>query len=105
MKIDNTATQLIKNDSRSATELRNKAQNATTENLTSKPEPKSYSGDVVQLSSNSRMAARSLELANGAPDVRQDKIDDIKSRLSSGTYSVSGQAVAESMMRKSITEV
>ena len=105
MKIDNTVTQLLKNDSRTTAELGSRAQTAAAENLTRKPDQKSYSGDVVQLSSNSRLASRSLELAKGAPDVRQDKIDDIKTRLSSGTYSVSGQAVAESMIRKSITEV
>lgn len=62
-------------------------------------------GDVVQLSDRSRLIARSQELAAGAPGVREDKVNDIRARLAAGTYSVSGQTVAEAMIRKSITEV
>ncbi|MDR2724530.1 MAG: flagellar biosynthesis anti-sigma factor FlgM [Candidatus Adiutrix sp.] len=72
------------------------------------PEPESKpetGGDVVQLSERARLAARATELAQGAPDVRQDKVDDLKARLSAGTYNVSGQVVAEAMLRKSVTEV
>ena len=61
--------------------------------------------DVVRLSDRSRLIARATELAANAPDVRLDKVNDLKSRISAGTYNVSGQVVADSMLRKSITEV
>jgi len=63
------------------------------------------SGDVVHLSDRARLAARATELAQSAPEVRQDKIAALKADLSAGTYNVSGRAVAESIIRKSITEV
>jgi negative regulator of flagellin synthesis FlgM len=74
------------------------------------PEPEAKpekGGDVVQLSDRARLAlaARATELAQAAPEVRQDKVDDLKARLSAGTYNVSGQVVAEAILRKSITEV
>ena len=62
-------------------------------------------GDVVRLSERARLAARATELAHAAPDVRQDKVDSLKSRLSAGAYDVSGRVVAEALLRKSITEV
>jgi flagellar biosynthesis anti-sigma factor FlgM len=61
--------------------------------------------DVVRLSDRSRMIAKATELATNAPDIRAAKVDDLKARIGAGTYSVSGQMVADSMLRKSITEV
>ena len=62
-------------------------------------------GDVVQLSDRSRLIAKAQELAAGAPEIRADKVADISARLAAGTYNISGKAVAEAMIRKSITEV
>ena len=72
------------------------------------PEPEAKpekSGDVVQLSDRARLAARATELAQAAPEVRQDKVDGLRASLGAGTYNVSGQAVAEALIRKSITEI
>jgi negative regulator of flagellin synthesis FlgM len=65
----------------------------------------SVKGDVVQLSDRSRLIARAQELAGSAPEVREAKINDLRDRIQAGTYNVNGQTVAESMLRKSITEV
>lgn len=65
----------------------------------------SSQGDVVSLSERSRLIARAQELASGAPEVRQEKINELKASINAGTYNVSGQTVAEAMLRKSITEV
>ena len=73
------------------------------------PEPEAKQaekgGDVVQLSDRARLAARATELAQAAPEIRQDKVDSLKARISAGTYNVSGQVVAEALIRKSLTEV
>ncbi len=61
--------------------------------------------DVVRLSDRSRLIAKATELAANAPDIRADKVNDLKARIGAGTYSVSGQMVADSLIRKSITEV
>ena len=73
------------------------------------PEPEAKrgetGGDVVQLSDRARLAARATELAQAAPEIRQDKVDSLKARIGAGTYNVSGQVVAEALIRKSLTEV
>lgn len=61
--------------------------------------------DVVRLSDRSRLIAKATELAANAPDVREAKVSDLRARIGAGTYSVTGQMVADSMLRKSITEV
>jgi len=67
--------------------------------------PQEKGGDVVQLSDRARLVARATELAQAAPEIRQDKVASLKADLSAGTYNVSGRAVAEALLRKSITEV
>jgi flagellar biosynthesis anti-sigma factor FlgM len=62
-------------------------------------------GDVVQLSDRSRLIARAQELAGAAPEVREAKVNDLRERIQAGTYNVTGRTVAESMLKKSITEV
>lgn len=37
---------------------------------------------------------------NEIPDVREDKVQEIKNALASGTYNVSSQEIAESMVSK-----
>ncbi|MDR2947487.1 MAG: flagellar biosynthesis anti-sigma factor FlgM [Candidatus Adiutrix sp.] len=61
--------------------------------------------DVVQLSSRSKMIARSQELAAQAPEIREGRVNELRERIQAGTYNVSGRVVAESMLKKSITEV
>lgn len=62
-------------------------------------------GDVVRLSDRARLIASAQELAGQAPEVREDRVNDLRERINAGTYSVSGKVVAESMLKKSITEV
>ena len=72
------------------------------------PEPEvrpEETGDVVELSERARLAARATELAQAAPEVRQDKVAEIRASLGAGTYNPSARVVAEALIRKSITEV
>lgn len=102
MKIENNLNPLLKNDVINNADLRNKISSATPEAMAS---PTDNPNDVVQLSDQSRRIARSQELAYGAPEVREDKVQGIKSQLAAGTYNVSGQAVADALLRRSLTEV
>ena len=60
--------------------------------------------DKVQISDRSREIARVRELVNAAPEVRSDKVAEMKEKLASGTYSVNGEQVAEAMMKSVIDE-
>jgi len=101
MKID-SLNPFVNKDTQAADSRREKP--AAEAHPASKAE-ESGAGDVVQLSSRSRLIARAQELASQAPEVREDRVNDLRNRINAGTYNVSGQVVADSMLKKSITEV
>ncbi len=100
MKI-NMNTPYINKETKAAGDPREKAAQPAPEAV----KAEENKNDVVRLSDRSRLIAKATELAAAAPDIRADKVDDLKARISAGTYNVSGQVVADSMLRKSITEV
>ncbi|MFH1092194.1 MAG: flagellar biosynthesis anti-sigma factor FlgM [Pseudomonadota bacterium] len=60
--------------------------------------------DKVQLSERSREIARAQEFAAMAPEVRSDKVAEIKAKLSSGTYDVKASQVADKLLKSVISE-
>lgn len=104
MKIDPLNTPFLNNENKAA-EARGKAAPAQVADEEKARAEESAKGDVVRLSDRSRLTARAQELASNAPEIRREKIADIKSRIEAGTYDVSGRTVAEAILRKSITEL
>lgn len=72
--------------------------NASTRKTTQKSKTSTGTMDQVSFSS----VAKDLQTAKAAvantPDVRADKIADIKARLEAGTYQVSGEAFADKIL-------
>ena len=60
--------------------------------------PGSKKKDEVILSSRAQEVRRLTELAKGIPAVRQEKVEAIKKQIESGTYEVSSQTVAKSII-------
>ncbi len=56
-------------------------------------------GDRVSLSASARLHTLAHAEAGKAPDIRQEKVDDIKARVASGEYSVDSKKVAEKLLR------
>lgn len=54
--------------------------------------------DEISLSSIGKDMQVAKNALVGTPDVREDKISDIKSRMSNGTYKVSNEDFAEKLM-------
>jgi len=104
MKIDSFKNPFLNTDTQSAAEARNKEKSGAVRPEAA-PAEETAKGDTVQLSDRSRLIARAQELAAGAPEVREARVNDLRDRINAGTYNVSGQTVAEAMLRKSITEV
>lgn len=52
----------------------------------------------VELSSRSREMHQALEIANAAPDVRADKVNEAKQRIAQGTYTVNAEVVARGIL-------
>jgi negative regulator of flagellin synthesis FlgM len=57
------------------------------------------SGDSqTTISSKGRDAAKAMAAANSAPDVREEKIAELKRRIAAGKYQVDPKAVADKMV-------
>jgi len=59
------------------------------------------STDSVTLSDDARSMAAARSAVQSAPDVRQQKVSDIKQQISDGTYQVSARALARKMLDSS----
>src|SRR5262245_18592924 len=76
---------------RSSSEIQSKAD----------PERVRSSSDTVESSDRSRELARACQAAEDAPDVRADKVADIKKRIEDGTYSVAPHLLAQKLLERS----
>jgi negative regulator of flagellin synthesis FlgM len=65
------------------------------------PERVRSSSDTVEISDRSRELARARQAVEEAPDVRADKVAEIKKRIEDGTYSVSPQLLAQKLLEGS----
>lgn len=54
--------------------------------------------DKVEISEFGKVYQTAKNAVNDAPDVREDKIKDIKSRIENGTYDVSPERFAEKIL-------
>ncbi len=54
--------------------------------------------DSVKFSSEAEKVKLINDAVKNTPDIRQDKVDDIKSRIKDGTYNVSADKLAQKLM-------
>ncbi len=57
--------------------------------------------DSVSLSDNARSMSTARTAVHNAPDVREQKVANIKQQLTDGTYQVSAQALAKKLLTSS----
>lgn len=55
-------------------------------------------GDTVNLSGNAERVARISEALQSIPDIRMERVEEIKKQVAAGEYNVSARAVAEKML-------
>jgi negative regulator of flagellin synthesis FlgM len=55
-------------------------------------------GDKVALSPQARQIQEARVIIDSLPDVRQDKIDELKSRIANNTYEIDAKKIAEKMI-------
>lgn len=72
-----------------------------------KVEEKNQSGQdtIVNLSTASKEAQTAREVIASEPDVREDKVAELKKRIESGNYTVDNKAVADKMVDSFIDEI
>ena len=59
------------------------------------------SSDSVEISDRSRELAKARQAVDAAPDVRADKVAEIKKRIEDGTYSVAPHLLAQKLLERS----
>jgi negative regulator of flagellin synthesis FlgM len=62
-------------------------------------------GDKVNISDRSKLIAKAQELVGLAPDIRSEKVADLTARIAAGTYKVSAEKVADSIIKKSFNGI
>ncbi len=59
---------------------------------------KSVSKDALSISSEAQDFQTALKAAKSAPDVRQDRIEEIKNQFKSGSYQVNLSSIADKIL-------
>lgn len=57
------------------------------------------SGDRVSLSPQARELIEARRALEAIPDVREDKVAEIRERIAAGTYRIDAEAIADKMIR------
>ena len=67
------------------------------------PEPQP-AGDRVSISFRARELAAARRALEIIPDVRPDKVADLKARIEAGTYRIDSEAIADKMIRDALPD-
>ncbi|HZK43213.1 MAG TPA: flagellar biosynthesis anti-sigma factor FlgM [Syntrophomonadaceae bacterium] len=60
--------------------------------------------DDLSISSESIIKQKVMQSLKNSDDIRLDKVEDIKERVSAGTYTISDDEVAEKMIERAIVD-
>lgn len=66
---------------------------------------KAHSGDRVEFSARSREMQKIYEVLQSAPDVRSEKVSEIRKRIEEGQYRVDSDALAEKIIKESLLDL
>jgi negative regulator of flagellin synthesis FlgM len=68
------------------------------------PGPASAS-DAVSMSSMGQEIGKAMQALAGIPDIRADRVAELKAQIESGSYNVSGRDIAESVLRRAADQL
>ena len=60
---------------------------------------------IVNLSTTSKETQIAKKIVDSAPDIREDKVAELKSQIESGNYTVDNKAVADKMVDSFMDEI
>lgn len=61
-------------------------------------------GEQIDLSAKAKGIQKTLETVQTSPDIRSEKVAEIKNQIANNTYQVDSQALAEKILQEIITE-
>ena len=68
------------------------------------PRGRSPAAERVSLSERARQVQRLRKLLEGIPEVRMERVEELRERLAQGTYRVDGRRVARRLLSESLFE-
>lgn len=92
-----SSAQVIQQYQRSDNSAANSDKQVT--NAAAKPEEK------VDLSTKAKDIQQARNALNSTPDVREEKVQEIKAQVDKGTYNVNAGKIAEKMVNESIVDI
>lgn len=61
-----------------------------------------HSTDAVVLSPEAKQIQKAKELIDSLPDIREEKVAEIRARIESGEYQIDGEKIASKMVEESL---
>lgn len=69
------------------------------------PQPEVNPEEKVSISRESRDAGMMREIINNLPDVREEKVQELKAQIDNGTYKVKSEDIAKKMISESLIDI
>ncbi len=79
--------------------------NEKVDSNTKKTSVETQLNEDVQFSDRAKNIKQVQQILKTTPDIRQEKIDQIKSDLDKGTYSVEGKKIADKMLKEALIDL
>ncbi len=76
--------------------------NKKVDSFSSKGSSDVISKDEVVLSPEAKQIQKAKELIDSLPDIREEKVEEIRSRIEEGTYEIDGEKIALKMIEESL---
>jgi negative regulator of flagellin synthesis FlgM len=105
MKVNPATTQAVQNKDVAGTSSAKRSEKAGSTSASSKASAKSAetSSAKTEISAKAREFSKAKEAASGAPDVREEKIAELKKRIASGNYQINAEAIANKMVDEHVS--
>ena len=65
-----------------------------------KPAEDGATGDTISVSRDALLLTEARRTAQNTPDVRADRVEELRAQVANGTYNIDAQAIAESLVRE-----
>jgi negative regulator of flagellin synthesis FlgM len=69
------------------------------------PQPEVNTEEKVSISTESRDAVMMRGIINNLPDIREDKVRELKDRIENGTYEVKSEDIARKIVAESLIDI
>lgn len=61
--------------------------------------------DPLSMSSMGQEIGKAMQALSGIPDIRADRVAELRAQIEAGTYNVSGRDIAESVLRRAADQL